>query len=188
MMKNKLSRKQTVIFSLAFASFVVAIVLFFLMDFSSFGVRKITETSGEGILDAKIYYNSETVYEYFDAIGEDNFQTLKLVRILDYFFALSVAIFQICLIVLLSENDYKALLILPFSLLELMFDISENLFISIIQKKLPERRDVLAAMCGGTTLSKWIFTALTVVSIIVFFIVFIVKKNKNKEKMEEPRA
>lgn len=176
-MKIELSRKNKTLLILATGSAIVLAVLFILMNFAPFGVRAIQNVSGKSILDYKLYYSADALYEYFDGLGETELNNLTAIRIIDVFVGITVAIIQICVIIFLSQKDYKALLAMPFSLLQLLFDGSENLFLSLIQRKLPEQRETLASMCGGVTLSKWIFFVITSVSLVVFTVLCFVKKS-----------
>lgn len=184
-MKIDLSRKNKTLLILVSISVVVLAVLFLLMNLAPFGVRALRTQTGKSILDYKFYYSSETVYEYFSGFGESDLKNLTAIRIIDVFVGIFVAVLQICLIILLSQKDYKVLLVMPFSLLELLFDGSENLFLSLIQSKLPEQRETLASMCGGVTMSKWIFFILTALSLIVFAVLVFVKKNATTRGVEE---
>lgn len=178
--KNKITKKQIALIATLSISALVALVTVILMDFTSLGIPKIKQLTGQRLIDARIYYSGAYLSEYLSSFNAEAMKTLLTVHYIDYVFMISVCVFEVALILLLSKKNYKIMFISVFAFLELLFDLSENFLVNFVVRKFPENSSFSLGLCGGMTLFKWIFTIAYLISAVAVLGYFVAKKVKDK--------
>ncbi len=176
--KKSINKKQIALIITLSVSALIAFVTVILMDFTNIGILKIKKLTGEGLIDSHFYYSGEKLYEYLSNFNAEALKTLLTVHSIDYVFMLSVCVFEIALLVLLSGKNIKVLFLSVLAFLELLFDLSENLFVDFVIRKLPEKASLISGLCGGMTVCKWLFTIAYIVSTIIVLGCILINKFK----------
>lgn len=179
--KKKLRKKYLILAILLLLSGLGIFITFILMDFSSIGISKIQKLTGYKLIDMYLFYSGEQLYAYLSNFNDEALKTLLLVHGIDYVFMTSVLVFEVTILVFISEDNYKALFITSFAFLEFLFDLSENVLVDIVVRKLPDKVSMLAGMCGGMTTCKWIFTFLYGILSCIVLVRFLMKISKNSK-------
>lgn len=175
------SWKSIILCSTAFA------VLLIIINGKPFGVAEMKEyTNGVGILDLEKYYFPQYAYEILEAQGEigRNFYKNLLIR-LDFLLPLSYSLCWMSILIMLFrkwlpiESKWQKLSLLP--ILAGLFDYIENIFILKMLIDYPARHFKLAAIANIMTVLKELFTALSLIMILIALIGLIYKKVSSKK-------
>lgn len=176
--KKSIDKRKIILIAILVLSAVAILITLILMDFSSLGIPKIKKNTGTGLIDSSLFYSGEKLYDYLAKFDSETMQCLLTVHAIDYVFMIAVCVFEIAVLVWLSKHNFKILFLGTFAFLELFFDLSENLFVDFVVKKLPEKTSIISNLCGVMTLCKWIFVTAYVVSAIAVLISVLIKKIK----------
>lgn len=183
--KKVLNKKRIILIVTLSISALIVLVTLILMDFSSFGVPKIKDLTGKGLIDSNIYYSGSKLYDYLENFNADALKALLTVHAIDYVFMLSVCVFEIAFLALLANDNFKILFLGTFAFLELFFDLSENLFVDFVVRKLPEKTSMISGLAGGMTLCKWIFTGAYLIAVLAVAGYILTKKIRAKKNGDD---
>ncbi|MDD5362540.1 MAG: hypothetical protein PHN88_10440 [Ignavibacteria bacterium] len=134
------------------------------------GVQKINETAqGVGILDMRIFYDSQTAYHLLDDIGyKGRHDYLNMLIFFDFIFPLIYSItLAVILNILLGKIFIGRSAIIRLSLLPFLaglFDYLENASIITMILYYPKVVSV-SFLAGYFTFGKWLFTIITILVI-----------------------
>lgn len=176
--KKSIDKKRIILITTLVLSAVAILITLILMDFSSLGIPEIKKNTGSGLIDSSIFYSGEKLYDYLAKFDSETMQCLLTVHAIDYVFMIAVCVFEIAVLVWLSKHNFKILFLGTFAFLELFFDLSENLFVDFVVRKLPEKTSMISNLCGVMTLCKWIFVTAYVISATAVLISVLIKKIK----------
>lgn len=178
---KKLLKKRIILAVLLILSGLGIFITLILMDFCPFGISKIQKLTGDKLIDMYFFYSGERLYTYLGSFNDEALKTLLLVHGIDYVFMTSVVVFEVTILIIISQVNYKALFVTTFALLEFLFDLSENFLVDLVVRKLPEKASMLSGLCGGMTICKWIFTILYLVGTSIILVKVLLNKiNKRK--------
>lgn len=181
--KNFISFKNVMI------SFLIFMLMYYLINFSPIGLVKLTViTGGHSILDMEMGgYSVNQAYDILEALGEEgrNFE-MKYIVPLDFPFPLAYGSFYFLLISLLTKNIFKKMkrpwLIGLIGFCATLFDWLENVMIIQLLNNYPQRIEDVATLANIFTRLKSTFTMISMLLIVLGCIVLLVKRILTRSK------
>jgi hypothetical protein len=123
------------------------------------------------LLDMRFRYNSETVYETFEKIGNDGLIAYRNFLMLDFVFITFFLLFMISISLKVTDNNFIRNVLIFSASVRALFDIIENSILLKLIKICPEKNIALANICSWSTTLK--FISLYVWIIFIFISIFI---------------
>ncbi len=172
----------------AITSFIIFMIMYFLINGSPFGLAKLAEiTGGQSILDMEMLkgYSVERAYEILGALGEEGRAfNMEYILPLDFPFPLTYGLFYFITLTLIMKsirgNAKRPWLVGIVGLCAALFDWLENIMIANLLRSYPERLEGIAQMASVFTQLKSLFTMTSMFLIIVGLLVVIIKKFNSK--------
>ncbi len=177
---EKITTRKALILTAFFAAAL------FLINYSGAGVAGLLKiTNGANILDFEFGYSSAQANSIVTALGEQGrlFYLTKIIPI-DFVFPVTYMLMYAGWIARLSKNvlpvkQAKRLLILP--LLAMLFDWLENIGIIFILTQYPSMPDGAVALASTAGMIKFAFTLCSMVTIVVLFVVSLLRRRSKIE-------
>jgi len=169
--------------SISFLGFIL--ILFLVYSRTIFPAKKFENIDAP---DLKVYYNSAQLYKMFDKMDTKSLETYKTQIItLDILYPIIYGLLFISLILVLGNKlnitEKKLNLIIFIPLTSILFDIIENLSNYYIISNLPQRI-ALANFSGFFTLIKWLSIFLTLLIILYYSIMLLLKRLKESSAVQ----
>lgn len=147
-----------------------------LMEFTSLGVRGIQRYDpGFGLLDMRLRYDANTVYQVFDQIGEQGQKAYKNYLLLDYCFIACFLIVMLALSFRVTADPVQRNILIVLASARALCDILENTLLMVLINNYPQQNLLLATVCSWATTSKFIFMFLWVGMLILAGIMNLIK-------------
>ena len=162
-LQDKLGRPKVLL-----TLFILLIAGLFLLSGNIIGEGKIkTITGGVGILDLKINYSPQYVYEVFALQGELGRELYRNMIIkVDLIFPLIDALFFLSALMLIFKpiitNSRKLTLLIIPPILIFIFDISENLMVLKMLSSYPKELHTIAILANMFTMLKFVAIAASI--------------------------
>lgn len=178
---EKASQKKLV------ASGILFSIIFFLINGSFVGVGKLLKiTGGVNILDFSFGYSVSRAYDILMRMGvEGRSYYLTYILPMDFIFPILGGLFYFMVISFLLKlipikyDTYYNLILIP--LAGTFCDITENLCIILMLLNYPGKLSMLCNFSSTFTICKFVFTSLSMVTIAVLIIIYVIKKMKTEK-------
>lgn len=129
-----------------------------LMQFTSLGVRGIQRYDpGFGLLDMRLRYDANTVYQVFDQIGGEGQKAYKHYLFLDYCFIAFFLIVMLALSFRVTADPLQRNIMIILAIARALCDILENTLLMVLINNYPQQNLLLATVCSWFTTIKFIF-------------------------------
>ncbi len=168
-------------------SFVLFMLMYFLINYSPFGLSKLVEiTGGHSILDMEMKgYSVDRAYEVLDALGgEGRAFDMKYIIPLDFPFPLSYGLFYFVTLTLIWKNirskTGRPWIIGLIGLCATIFDWLENIMIIYLLHDYPQRNNEVVKIASIFTQLKSLFISISILLIVVGVLALLFKKLKLK--------
>ena len=151
----------------------VAVITIFLLFILPDESKKAAEYTPEGkSFDTSLFYRADSVYDKIASYSDDGRAayiharwTFDLVFPLAYgFFCLTAAAFGL---VRLVRPDSNLILVLLFPLLAVLFDLGENIFVTVLMVNYPRELIFIPAAASACTFMKWIFVTISMLQAVL---------------------
>lgn len=164
--------KKQVLFSAVFY------MIFFLINVGNLG--RLMKRTGVQILDTRFYYTGKTAWDALTSFGEEGRLAYRNDLLFDSVFTLVCGWFLFCLVAYLinrlREEDSKMDRVLLFPILGMIFDWAKNLLILSMLFRYPRQLLLAGSLAGIATCLKTIFSATSLVTILLLLIAVLRKK------------
>lgn len=146
---------------------VLGVIGFFLclvlMEFTNLGVRGIRQYDpGFGLLDMRLSYDANTVYQVFDQISEAGRKAYKHYLCLDYCFIACFMIVMLALSFKSTTNPVYRNVLIVLVVVRALFDLIENTLLMVLINNYPQQNIFMATVCSWSTTMKFVFLFLWV--------------------------
>lgn len=140
--------------------FFVSLIL---MEFTNLGARGIQQYDPSfGLLDMRLRYDANTVYQVFDQIGAEGQKAYKHYLLLDYCFIACFLIVMLALSFRVTADPLQRNILIVLASARALCDILENTILIVLINNYPQRNLLLATACSWSTTIKFVFMFLWV--------------------------
>ncbi|MBP2097481.1 hypothetical protein [Enterococcus rivorum] len=175
--REKSTGKVVTVTTLLFISMLI------LLNVISF---QLTKNTGEQIFDFSLNYSPETAYRMIANYGSEGRSLYRIMLILDFLFPITYMLFGITLTGYLVNHYFpenKKLNTLFFvTIMGMIFDWIENIFILTMLNNFPEKTDFLANYTRSFTILKFSLLGITVLSLLLMTIVGLSSRYRKQVK------
>ncbi|MDO9493003.1 hypothetical protein [Acetobacterium sp.] len=129
-----------------------------LMEFTNLGVRGIQQYDpGFSLLDMRLRYDANTIYQVFDQIGEQGQKSYKHYLLLDYCFIACFLIVMLTLSFRVTADPLQRNILIVMAIARALCDILENTLLIVLINNYPQQNMLLATVCSWATTIKFVF-------------------------------
>ncbi|MEO1815174.1 MAG: hypothetical protein ABGU93_06250 [Acetobacterium sp.] len=147
-----------------------------LMEFTNLGARGIKQYDpGFGLLDMRLRYDANTVYQVFGQIGAEGQKAYKHYLLLDYCFIACFLIVMLALSFRITADPVQRNILIFLASARALCDILENTLLIVLINNYPQQNMLLATVCSWSTTIKFIFLFLWLGMLLLFWILNFVR-------------
>ncbi len=143
-----------------------------LMEFTDLGGRGIQQYDpGFSLLDMRLQYDANTVYQVFDQIGVEGQKAYKHYLVLDYCFIACFLIVMLALSFRVTADPLQRNILIVLAIARALCDILENTLLIALISNYPQQNMLMATVCSWSTTIKFVFMFLWMGMLILVWII-----------------
>lgn len=155
---------NTIVTVLGTIGFFVSLIL---MEFSNLGIRGIQQYDpGFSMLDMRLRYDGNTVYQVLAQIGEQGQLVYKHYLFLDYGFIGCFLIVMLALSFRVTTELRQRKILIGLAIARALCDVVENTILIALINNYPQKNLLLATACSWATTIKFVFMFLWIAMLI----------------------